>query len=177
MPFQWYLFLSDAYVLLNPLWLCLSCAKMRRQSFRTSGTTMGVYRSLLSMSFRFRMLFFIVYVFWSKFLFSHCFLSCFVCGSLFCNLASLSSFRGRWMFVFISVGSVCWMFMLPISHFITSSTTCVVTGGSSSKGKYPNSLPSSSSWSLMFSSISISLDNVSAKVFRNPGMYSNVMFL
>ena len=48
------------------------------------------------------------------------------------------------MSVFISIGSVCWMFMLPISHFIISSTTCVVTGGSSSNGKYPNSLPSSS---------------------------------
>ena len=94
MPFQWYLFFKDAYVLLNPLWPCLSCAKMRRQSFRTSGTTMGVYKSPLSTSFHFRMLFSIVYVFWSKFLFSHCFLSCFVCGSLSCNLASLSSFRG-----------------------------------------------------------------------------------
>ena len=30
-PFQWYLFFSDAYVLLKPLWPCLSCAKMRRQ--------------------------------------------------------------------------------------------------------------------------------------------------
>ena len=68
------------------------------------------------------------------------------------------------------------MFMLPISHFISSSTTCVVTGGSSLNRKYPNSLPSSSGWSLMFSSISISLDKVSAKVFRIPGMYSNVIF-
>ena len=157
MPFQWYLFFKDAYVLLNPLWPCLSCAKMSTQSFKTSGTTMGVYKSLLLMSFRFRMLFSIMYMFWSKFLFFHCFLSCFVCGSLSCNLTSLLSFRGRWMSVFISIGSVCRMFMLPISHFITSSTT--------SNGKYPNSLPSSSSWSLMFSSISISLDNVSAKVF------------
>ena len=95
MPFQWYLFFRDAYVLLNPLWPFLSCAKMRRQSFRTSGTTMGVYKSPLSTSFRFRMLFSIVYVLWSKFLFSHCFLSCFVCGSLSCNLTSLSSFRGE----------------------------------------------------------------------------------
>ena len=31
MPFQWYLFLSDAYVLLNLLWPDLSCAKMRIQ--------------------------------------------------------------------------------------------------------------------------------------------------
>ena len=144
MPFQWYLFFKDAYVLLNPLWPCLSCAKMRRQSFRMSGITMGVCNSPLLTSFHFRMLFSIVYMFWSKVLFSHCFLSCFVCGSLSCNLASLSSFRGRWMSVFISIGSVCWMFMLPISHFIASSTTCVVTGGSSSKEKYPNSLLSSS---------------------------------
>ena len=77
--------------------------------------------------------------------------------------------------MFISIGSVCWMFMLPISHSITSSTTCVVTGGSSSNRKYPNSLPSSSGWSLMFSSISISLDKLSAKVFRILGMYSNVL--
>ena len=95
MPFQWYLFFKDAYVLLNPLWPCLSCARIRRQSLRTSGTTMGVYNSPLSMSFGFKMLFSIVYVFWSRFLFSHCFLSCLVCGSLFCNLASLSSFKGE----------------------------------------------------------------------------------
>ena len=117
MPFQWYLFFKDAYVLLNPLWPCLSCAKMRRQSFRMSGTTMGVHKSLLSTSFRFRMLFSIVYVFWSKFFFSHCFLSCFVCGSISCNLARFSSFRGRWMFVFISIVSVCWMFMFAYFTF------------------------------------------------------------
>ena len=116
MPFQWYLFFKDAYVLLNPLWPCLSCARIRRQSLRMSGTTAGVYNSPLSTSFRFKMLFSIMYVFWSRFLFSHCFLSCLVCGSLSCNLASLSSFRGRWISVFISIGSVCWMFMLPISH-------------------------------------------------------------
>ena len=144
MPFQWYLFFKDAYVLLNLLWPCLSCARIRRQSLRMSGTTMGMYNSPLSMSFHFKMLFSIVYVIWSRFLFSHCFLSCLVCGSLSCSLASLSSFRGRWISVFISIGSVCWMFMLPISHSITSSKTCVVTGGSSSNGKYPNSLPSSS---------------------------------
>ena len=106
MPFQWYLFFKDAYVLLNPLWPCLSCAKMRRQSFKMSGTTMGVYKSALSTSFHFRMLFSIVYVFWSKFLFFHCFLSCFVCRSLSCNLTSLSSFRGRWMSVFMQGLSV-----------------------------------------------------------------------
>ena len=175
-PFQWYLFFRDAYVLLNPLWPCLSCARIKRQSFRACGTTTGVYNSPLSTSFRFKMLFSIGYMFWSKFLFSHCFLNCLVCGSLSCNLASLSSFRGRSISVFISIGSVCWMFMLPISHSITSSTICVVTGGSSSNGKYPNSFPSSSGWCLMFSSISISLDKVSAKVFWIPGMYSNVMF-
>ena len=47
MPFQWYLFFKDAYVLLNPLWPCLLYAKMRRQSFRMPGTTMGVYKSPL----------------------------------------------------------------------------------------------------------------------------------
>ena len=37
-------------------------ARMRRQSFKMSGTTMGVYKSPLSMVFFFRMLFSIVYV-------------------------------------------------------------------------------------------------------------------
>ena len=94
MPFQWYLFFKDAYVLLNPLWPCLSCAKMRRQSFKMSGTTMGVYKSPLSTNFCFKMLFSIMYVFWSKFLFFHCFLSCFVCGSLSCNLTSCRLLEG-----------------------------------------------------------------------------------
>ena len=97
MPFQWYLFFKDAYVLLNPLWSCLSCARIRRQSLKTSGTTMGVHNRPFSTSFHFNMLFSIMYIFWSKFLFSHCFLSCLVCGSLSCNLASLSSFRGSWI--------------------------------------------------------------------------------
>ena len=87
MPFQWYLFLSDAYVLLKPLWPCLSCAKMSRQSFRMFGTTMGVYRSLLSMIFHLRMLFSMVYAFLSRLLLSHsCFLSCFACGSTLLEL-------------------------------------------------------------------------------------------
>ena len=55
-PFQWYLFSKDAYVLLNQLWPCLSCAKIRRQSLRMSGTTMGMYKSPLSTSFHFQML-------------------------------------------------------------------------------------------------------------------------
>ena len=84
-----------------------------------------MYNSPLSTSFHFKMLFSIVYMFWSRFLFSHCFLSCLLCGSLSCNLASLLSFRGRWISVFISIGSVCWMFILPISHSITSSTWMV----------------------------------------------------
>ena len=99
--------LSTGIFFLNPLWPCLLCAKIRRQSFRMSGTTTGVYKSPLLTSFCFRMLFSIVYMLWSKFLFSHCFLSCFMCGSLSCNLTSLLSFRGRWMSVFISIGSVC----------------------------------------------------------------------
>ena len=75
MPFQWNLFLSEVYVLLKPLWPCLSCARMSRQSFRMSGTTMGVYRSLLSMIFHLRMLFSVVYAFLSRLLFYHCFLN------------------------------------------------------------------------------------------------------
>ena len=47
-------FFKDAYVLLNPLWPCLSCARIRRQSLRMSGTTMGVYNSPLSMRFHFK---------------------------------------------------------------------------------------------------------------------------
>ena len=66
--------------------------------------------------------------------------------------------------------------MVLDSGFRPAHTTCVVTGGNSSKGKYPNSLPSSSGWSLIFSSISISLDKLSAKVFWILGMYSNVKF-
>ena len=42
MPFQWYLFLNDAYVLLNPLWPCFSCARINRQSFSMSGTIISV---------------------------------------------------------------------------------------------------------------------------------------
>ena len=141
-----------------------------------SGTTMRVYKSPFSMSFCLRMLFSMVYVLWSRFLFSHCFLSCFMWGSLSCSLTNFPFFRGRWMSIFTFTGSMCWMFMLPISHSITSSITWAVTGGSSSKGNYPNSLPSSYGCSLMFSSIFISLDKVSAKVFLIPGMYSNVMF-
>ena len=53
MPFQWYLFFSDVYVLLNPLWPDLSCARMSRQSFRMLGTTMGVYKSPLLNDFLF----------------------------------------------------------------------------------------------------------------------------
>ena len=76
----------------------------------------------------------------------------------------------------ICTGSACCKLTLPISHPMTSSITCVVTGGNSSKGKYPNSFPSFYGCNLMSSSISISLERVSAKVFQIPGMYSNMMF-
>ena len=95
MPFQWYLFFSDAYVLLKPLWPCLSCARMRRQSFKMSGITMDVYKSPLLMVLHLRMLFSIVYVFLSRLLLSHCFLSWCMCGSLSWSLTSFSSFKGR----------------------------------------------------------------------------------
>ena len=75
MPFQWYLFLSGSYALLKLLWPCLSCARMSRQSFKLSGTTMGVYRSPLSMIFHLRMLFSMVYAFLSRLLFFHCLLA------------------------------------------------------------------------------------------------------
>ena len=107
MPFKWYLFLSDAYVLLKPLCYCLLYARMCRQSFRISGTTMGVYRSPLSMVFCLRMLFSMVYMFLSRLLFSHCFLSCFVCGSHFWSLTNFLSFRGREMSLFTCTGSGC----------------------------------------------------------------------
>ena len=99
-----------------------------------------------------------------------------VCVGHFISFISFSSFMGRVMSMFTCIWSACCMFMLPISHSITSSTTCIVTGCNSSKGKYLNSFPYSSGCSLMVSSISMSLDRVSAKVFRIPGMYSNVMF-
>ena len=69
------------------------------------------------------------------------------------------------------------MFILPISHSITSSITCVVAGGSSLNGKYPNSFPSSSGRSLIFSSISMSLDRVSADVFRSRGCTQTLFFV
>ena len=75
----------------------------------------------------------------------------------------------------ICIGSACCKLMLPISHSMTSLINWVVTGGNSLKGKYPNSFPSSSGCSLMSSSICISLERVSAKVFRILGMYSKVM--
>ena len=76
MPFQWYLFLTNADVHLNPLWPDLSCAKMRRQSFRMSGTTIGVYSSPLLKIFLLRMSPSMMYAFLSSLLFFHCFLSC-----------------------------------------------------------------------------------------------------
>ena len=98
-----------------------------------------------------------------------------MCGSLFCSCTNLSSLRGREMSLLISTGSGSWIFMFLISHSITSSLTCVVAGGSSSKGKYPNYFPSCSGGGFMSSSISISLLKVSASVLHIPGMYSKVM--
>ena len=99
-----------------------------------------------------------------------------MCGSDSSSLANFSSFFGSSITMLMSTGSVCCMLMLPMSHSMTSSITCVVTGGNSLKGNYPNYFPSSSGCNLMSSSISISLYSVSAKVFQIPGMYSNVMF-
>ena len=93
-----------------------------------------------------------------------------------CSLINFSSFMGRVISTSICIGSLCCMLMLPISYFMTASTMCIFAGGNSSKGKYPNYFPSSSGCNLMFSSISISLERVSAKVFRIPGIYLNVMF-
>ena len=67
------------------------------------------------------------------------------------------------------------MFMFPISHSITSSITCVVTGGNSLNGKYPNSFPSSFGWGLISLSISFYLLKVSARVLHIPGIYSKVI--
>ena len=121
------------------------------------------------MVFHLKMLLSMVYTFLSRLLLSHCFLSCCVCGSFSWSFTNFSSFMGREMSVFTCTGSACWMFMLPISHSMTSSITWVVPGGSSLNGKYPISFPSSSGYSLMFSPISMSLERVSAKVFRIPG--------
>ena len=65
--------------------------------------------------------------------------------------------------------------MFPILHSITSSVTCVVTGGNSSNGKYLNSFPSYFGGGLMSSSISISLLKVSVRVLLIPGIYSKVI--
>ena len=49
----------------------------------------------------------------------------------------------------ISTGSWYLILMFPISHSMTSSVTHNVASGSSLKGKYPNSFPSSSGCNLM----------------------------
>ena len=72
------------------------------------------------------------------------FLSCFMHGLHSCSLISSSSFMGRVISMSICTGSVYCTLMLPISYSMTSLTTGVVAGGNSSKGKYPNSFPSSS---------------------------------
>ena len=67
---------------------------------------MGVYSSPLFMIFHLRMLFSMVYVFLSRLLFSHCFLSCLMCVSLSCSFTNFSSFRGMVMSVVTSIASL-----------------------------------------------------------------------
>ena len=67
---------------------------------------------------------------------AHYFLSCFTCGSLSCKVVIFLSFMGSVISSSICTGSGCFKLMLPISHLMTSSSTCVVAGG--------NSFPSSS---------------------------------
>ena len=59
---------------------------------------------------------------------------------------------------------------------MTSSITVTLAGGNSSKGVYPNSYPDSSSGSLMLSSNSMSLFNVSARTFFVPAINSKLIF-
>ena len=74
-------------------------------------------------------------MFKSKLLFFHFSLSCLICGSISCSVTSLSSLMGNVISMYFVIGSGCWMLMFLISHSITSSTTCVVAGGSSSNEK------------------------------------------
>ena len=75
MPFQWYNCLSELWVLLNPLCPSLSCANISKQSFSTSGTTVGVYNMPFITVFFFNISFSIVKCFLSNFFSDHCFLS------------------------------------------------------------------------------------------------------
>ena len=140
MPFQCYLFFSDAYVLLSPLCPYLSCAKMMRQSFRMSGTTMGVYKSPFSTSFHLRMLFSMVYMFQSKFLFSHCFLSWLVCGSLSCSFTNFSSFKGECRYLLplgLCVECLCCLFHFLSLPLLLELSLVVVPQKGSSQIFYP----------------------------------------
>ena len=56
-----------------------------------------------------------------------------------------------------------------------TSITVTLARGSSSKGVYPNSYPGSSSGSLMLSSNSMSLLNVSARTFFVPAINSKLI--
>ena len=71
MPFQWYDCLSELWVLLNPLCPCLSCASISKQSFSTSGTTVGVYNMPFITVFFFNISFSIVKCFLSNFFSNH----------------------------------------------------------------------------------------------------------
>ena len=83
-------------------------------------------------------------MFWSRLFSVHCYLSSFMHGSHSCSFINFLSFMGSVISMSICTWSVCCRLMLPILHSMTSSITCVITGGNSLKGKYPNSFPSSS---------------------------------
>ena len=106
MPFQWYDCLNELWVLLNPLCPCLLCANISRQSFNTSGTTVGVYNMPFITVFFFNISFSIVKCFLSNFFSDHCFLSHPTSGSCSWSSFILELVNGSSISMSFSIGSV-----------------------------------------------------------------------
>ena len=112
-PFQWYSCLSELQVLLNPLWLCLSCANISRQSFSTSGTTVGVYSIPFITVCFFKISSSIVKCFLSSFFSDHCFLSHPTNGSCSWSSFILELVSGSSISMSFAIGSLCWILSDP----------------------------------------------------------------
>ena len=127
MSFQWYKGSDALYVLLNPLCPCLSCGSIGRQSFSTSGTTLGVYSMPFMTVFFFRILSSIVKCFLSSFFSNHCFLRCLTNGSCSCSSFILEFVRGSSISMSLATGLLCLIFSDPgdwslrLSLMMTSS--------------------------------------------------------
>ena len=182
MPFQWYKGFNALYVLLNPLCPCLSCASISRQSFSTSGTTVGVYSMPFMAVFFFKILSSIVKCFLSSFFSHHCFLRRLTNGSCSCNSFILVFVRGSSISMSLATGLFCLIFSDPgnwslwLSLMMTSSIMVTLAGGSSLKVVCQNSYPDSSSGKLMLSSNSINLLKVSVRTFLVPAINLKLMF-